>query len=176
MHFTIRKAGIEDAGAIAFVQVETWKTTYAGIVPDAYLSSLSVESRTEKWQEQFQDGTTLIFVAEDASGVFGFASGGELREPIDDYDAELYAIYLLKEKQQQSAGKLLLRKLAEALRARGFHSMIAWVLEKNPSVGFYLRVGGSAAAEKQIEIGGVPLRELAFGWADFDKLIPEVDC
>lgn len=176
MHFTIRQARTEDAGSIALVQVETWKTTYAGIVPDAYLSSLSVESRTENWKEQFQAGTTLLFVAEDATGVFGFASGGKLREPIDGYDAELYAIYLLKEKQQQTAGKLLLRKLAEALRARGFHSLIAWVLEKNPSVGFYLRVGGSAVAEKQIEIGGVPLRELAFGWADLDELIPGVDC
>ena len=170
MTFTVRKARTEDARAIAFVHVESWKTTYAGIVPDAYLASLSVESRTENWKEQFQSGTTLIFVVEDASGIFGFASGGELREPIDGYNAELYAIYLLQTKQQQGAGRLLLRQLAKALLASGLHSLIAWVLAKNPSVGFYLRMGGSQVTEKQIEIGGVPLTEIAFGWSTLDEL------
>jgi len=95
MSFTIRPARIEDAGAIAFVQVESWKSTYAGIVPDEYLASLSVESRTGAWKELFDAGTNLMFVAEDTTAIFGFVSGGKLRDPIEGYDAELYAIYLL---------------------------------------------------------------------------------
>ena len=161
---------MEDAQAIAFVQVESWRTTYAGIVPEAYLASLSVDSRMETWQEQLQSGTNLIYVAEDAAGVFGFASGGELRETIDGYDAELYAIYLLQSKQQKGAGKLLLRKLAEALSAQGFQGLIAWMLAQNPSVGFYARMGGSQVAEKQIEIGGLQLTEIAYGWPDLNQL------
>jgi ribosomal protein S18 acetylase RimI-like enzyme len=171
MMFTVRRARVEDANAIAFVQVESWKTTYAGIVPDAYLASLSVESRTEKWKEQFDAGTTLIFVAEDAAGVFGFVSGGILRDTIDDYDGELYAIYLLQERQKQGVGKVLLQKLAEAMRADGFQRVIAWVLAQNPSIGFYVRLGGSPVAEKQIEIGGVQLTEIAFGWTNLDDLL-----
>jgi hypothetical protein len=95
---TVRLARIEDADRIAYVQVESWKTTYAGIVPEAYLASLTPKARIDSWKKQFDGGATLIFVAEDEAGVFGFVSGGALRDTIPGYDAELYAIYLLQQK------------------------------------------------------------------------------
>ncbi|HEY6306920.1 MAG TPA: GNAT family N-acetyltransferase [Candidatus Angelobacter sp.] len=171
MKFTVRQGRIEDANSIAFVQVESWKTTYAGIVPDDYLASLNPEVRTERWREQFSAGMTLFLVAEDESGVFGFASGGKLRDAIAGYDAELYAIYLLHQKQKQGVGKMLVRKLAEGLRSKGFQNLLVWVLAKNPAVGFYERLGGSAVAQKEIEIGGAQLTEIALGWANLDNLL-----
>ena len=170
MKFTVRQARIEDADSIARVHVESWKTTYAGIVPDAYLLSLSAEPRSKMWREWLNAGNPLIFVAEDETGVFGFANGGQSRDAIEGYDAELYAIYLLQQKQKQGVGRSLVQKLAEALRSKGFRSLIVWVLAKNPSVDFYLSLGGSLAAEKQIEIGGVQLTEIAFGWTSLDEL------
>jgi ribosomal protein S18 acetylase RimI-like enzyme len=169
--FTIRPARIEDARDIAHVQVESWKTTYAGIVPDAFLASLSVDVRTERWKEQLNSGTTFMLVAEDSTGVFGFASGGKSRETFDGYDAELYAIYLLEQKQRQGVGRCLVQKLAEALRANGFQNMMVWVLGKNPAVGFYKRLGASRIGEKQIEIGGVQLQEIAVGWTNLAVLL-----
>jgi L-amino acid N-acyltransferase YncA len=165
LDFTVRRAQIEDASAIARVQVASWKTTYAGIVPAAYLASLNTEARTERWQEQFDSGLTLIFVAEDRDGVFGFVSGGRLREPIDDYEAELYAIYLLQHKQGRGAGKRLFDTLVAGLRAAGFRSLLVWVLEQNPAVDFYAHIGGSRVTQKPIEIGGAQLREVALGWS-----------
>jgi GNAT superfamily N-acetyltransferase len=169
--FTIRPASIEDAADIAYVQVQTWKTTYAGIVPDTFLASLSVDARTENWKEQLNSGTNLMFVAEDPTGVFGFASGGKSRDTIDAYDAELYAIYLLEQKQRQGVGKCLVQRLTEALRANGFQRMMVWVLAKNPAVGFYGRLGASQIAEKQIEIGRVQLQEIALGWTNLADLL-----
>ena len=46
----IRLAKVEDAMAIAKVQVESWHTTYKGIVPDSYLNSLDVKKREKVWQ------------------------------------------------------------------------------------------------------------------------------
>ena len=115
-------------------------------------------------------GNALIFVAEDETGVFGFANGGKSRDAIEGYDPELYAIYLLQQKQKQGVGRSLVRKLTQALRSKGFRSLIVWVLAKNPSVDFYLSLGGSLVAEKQIEIGGVQLTEIAFGWTSLDEL------
>src|SRR5215813_10558853 len=151
MKFAVRQARIEDADSIARVHVESWKTTYVGVVPDAYLASLTAEPRAEMWWEQLRAGKIHILVAEDATGVFGFASGGKSRETIEGYDSELYAIYLLQQKQKQGAGRFLVRNLAEALRGDGFSSLIVWVLAKNPAVGFYTSLGGSPVAEKQIE-------------------------
>jgi ribosomal protein S18 acetylase RimI-like enzyme len=170
MKFTVRKAEVQDAAAIAHVQIESWKTTYAGIVPDSYLASLTEEDRTQRWQELLIAGKAAIFVAEDEAEIFGFSSGGEIREKIDGYDAELYAIYLLQQRQKQGAGRELCMALTFDLIARGFSSMMAWVLEQNSSISFYKRLGAVEVASKFVEIGGVSLPELAFGWPSLSSL------
>jgi ribosomal protein S18 acetylase RimI-like enzyme len=175
MNLTIRKAKIEDAGSIAHVQVETWKTTYAGIVSDVFLASLNEEDRMRSWQEQMLADSISIFLAEDETGIFAFAAGGEVREKLDDYDAELYAIYLLRERQRQGVGRIVGLALASALQARGFTSMLVWVLEQNPSVSFYERLGAVQVARKIINIGGADLQELALGWPSLDRLIASGD-
>jgi L-amino acid N-acyltransferase YncA len=175
MNLTIRKADIEDAAAIAHVHVESWKTTYAGIVSDVFLASLNKEVRTQSWQEQILTANISILVAEDETGIFGFAAGGKIREKLDDYDAELYAIYLLRERQKQGAGRTLCLTLSSALQTKGFTSMIVWVLEQNPSVSFYERLRAVQIAQKVINIGGADLQELAFGWPSLDRLIAAGD-
>jgi ribosomal protein S18 acetylase RimI-like enzyme len=175
MKLMIKKAKIEDAAAIAHVQVESWKTTYAGIVSDIFLSSLNKEERTLRWQEQILGDHSSIFVAEDETGIFGFVAGGEIREKLDDYDAELYAIYLLHERQKQGIGRTLSNRLASALQAKGFTNMLVWVLERNPSVLFYKSLGAVQVSRKVIDIGGAELQELAFGWPSLDRLIAASD-
>lgn len=171
MEYVIRAAVVEDAPAMARVHVESWRTTYSGIVPDAYLASLSVDARIELWREHLAAGNSPIFVAEASSGVFGFASGGPLRAALSGYHGELYAIYLLREHQRQGAGRCLVRALAESLRGAGFASMAVWVLERNPAVSFYKALGGVQIARQPIEIGGAALDELAFGWPSLDDFL-----
>jgi GNAT superfamily N-acetyltransferase len=172
MAFIIRPGELDDAAGIALVHVQSWKSTYRGIVPESYLAALDTESRAAMWKEQLLSDDASIFVAEDESGVVGFAAGGRLRESVGRYDAELYAIYLLHARQKQGAGRMLIHALAGSLRARGFRGMLVWVLEQNPSVGFYKRLGGVQVAQQSVEIGGVRLPEIAFGWPSIDELVP----
>jgi len=148
MSVTIRPGRVEDAHGIALVHVASWRSTYPGIVPDAYIRSLDVEVQAGRWRQGLAEGSVHILVAEDASRVVGFASGGKLREAIDGYDGELYAIYLLQENQTRGTGRLLVQRFAEQLRADGFRSLVVWVLEKNPAVRFYQRLGGFRIAQK----------------------------
>jgi ribosomal protein S18 acetylase RimI-like enzyme len=165
MDVRIRKAVPEDAASIGLVQVESWRKTYAGIVPDAYLAALDDLESAAKWMQYLQAGRMFIFVAEDQWGIFGFIAGGEIRDPIEAYDAELYAIYLMPARQRRGVGQELALKLREALLMNGFNSMVVWVLERNlPAVSFYKRIGGIQIAHKTIVIGGAVLSELAFGW------------
>jgi GNAT superfamily N-acetyltransferase len=136
---------------------------------------LNKEERTQRWREQIVADNISIFVAEDETGVFGFVAGGEIREKLDDYDAELYAIYLLRERQKQGVGGTLSLTLAAALQTMGFKSMLVWVLEQNPSVSFYERLGAAQIARKLVDIGGVHHQELAFGWPSLDRLIAASD-
>jgi hypothetical protein len=45
------------------------------------------------------------------------------------------------------------------------------VLKANPARGFYERMGGVLVAEQDIEIGGVMLPEVAYGWKDVSSLV-----
>ena len=51
----IRKAKVSDANSIAKVHVESWKTTYQGVLPDDTLSKLSVENQAKLWRTSLSD-------------------------------------------------------------------------------------------------------------------------
>jgi len=166
MTYVVRRATVEDAGGLARVQVESWRSTYRGIVPEAFLAEMTEAGQTERWRSRWRELGEHMFVAvdEDTGSVFGFACGGTIRVPVEGFDAELYAIYLLQEWQGQGVGLRLLGALTESLRAAGFVSLLAWVLEANPSLGFYERFGAQQVMRKTIDIGGVDLPEVALGW------------
>jgi ribosomal protein S18 acetylase RimI-like enzyme len=171
MEFRIRRAIAADARAIARVHVESWRSTYAGIVPGEFLASLSVDKREQMWGKMLAAEDALMFLAEDETGVFGFACGGKLREALDSYDAELFAIYLLRERQRRGAGRSLFQALTRALLVAGYSGMVLWVLKDNPAVKFYERMGGKQIAEKPIEIGDVQLEEVSIGWRKLEDVI-----
>ena len=50
----VRDALIDDAAAIAAIQVATWQEAYRGIVPESYLAAMSVEARTERWRDAIE--------------------------------------------------------------------------------------------------------------------------
>jgi L-amino acid N-acyltransferase YncA len=164
----IREATVADARAIAEVHVTSWRVTYAGIVPDAHLAGLAVDEREGRWAKILtgQDGT-FAYVAVDKNGqVVGFASGGPLREGDPSYAGELYAIYLLPDQKGKGLGRRLASTVAKRLAREGMPSMLVWVLADNYARGFYERLGGALVGEQVVNIGGVGLREIAYGWPD----------
>jgi L-amino acid N-acyltransferase YncA len=166
---SIRAAAMADAVAIAHVHVESWRTTYTGIVPDEYLAGLDETLRVQLWSE-WLSGETTVLVAEYAGRVVGFAHAGKIRQPVETCDAELYSLYLLREVQGRGTGSSLLKTMAGLLRDQGFKSMSVWVLERNPSRSFYEKNGGRLAASKVIEIGGVKMMEVAYWWPELESL------
>jgi L-amino acid N-acyltransferase YncA len=166
----IRTATQEDAPSITRVQIETWKTTYRGIVPDAYLAGLDAEQRTIRWREHLKSPERIL-VAEHCGEVVGFISGGAIRESLDAYDAELYAMYLLLRTQRMGIGTTLFIELARRLVDDGFQSMVVWVFEANAAVRFYERLGAVRVAGKEREIGGASLPLAAYGWPNLKRTI-----
>jgi GNAT superfamily N-acetyltransferase len=166
---SIRAATEHDGAAIAHVHVQSWRTTYAGIVPEEYIATLNEAERASAWRDRLTRDIR-VYIADLDGEIVGFISGGAIREPVQTYDAELYAIYLLKHAQRQGVGTALLKKLAEWLSSKGFTSMIVWVLEKNPSRHFYERSRAQIVTAKDIQIGGVTLSEVSYGWPDLQAI------
>jgi GNAT superfamily N-acetyltransferase len=173
--YIIRNATPEDAQAIARVHVDSWRTTYTGIVPDEHLANLSVERSQARWQEHIiTHPEQRAFVVEfPPDQIVGMASCGPIREPVGEMDGELYGLYLLKAFQGKGLGRALVLQVVQHLADQGFQSLALWCLKENPSCGFYLRMGGQPTCEKTIEIGGKQLLEVAFTWPDLRTLLAE---
>jgi L-amino acid N-acyltransferase YncA len=93
----IREAAVEDVPGIARVHVDSWRTTYKGIVPQRIINGFTYEMREELWRRELApDNASFVYVAEEGGQIVGFASGGPAREEeAPDHAGQLYAIYLL---------------------------------------------------------------------------------
>jgi GNAT superfamily N-acetyltransferase len=165
----IRKAGQEDAIGISKVQVDTWKTTYRGIVPSEYLEAMTYESREQKWKEILKAGT--VYVAEDDERIVGFSCGGKERSgKYPEYQGELYAIYILQEYQRKGLGRSLLHPIIKDLLKQQIYKMLVIVLEKNPSRFFYESLGAGVIDTLETEFTGEKIPEKVYGWQDIRKI------
>lgn len=164
----IRDATVADAAAIAHIHVATWQSTYAGLLPSQFLAGLSVAERAAGWRTGLSrpDRRSTVIVAEDSEtgAVVGFGGAGPCREEDGQYLGEIYTLYLLAEQHGNGIGKLLFNALKEDLRVQSRLPFMLWVLKDNPTCGFYDRMGGKPYAEKTIDVGGVSVVEVAYGW------------
>ena len=167
MTVEIRESRVSDAGAIARVKVDTWRSAYAGIVPDDYLASLSYDEPERRWTATLSErppGAYEFVAADSEAGVVGFASAGPARAAELGYDGELYAIYVLEEHQGRHIGSELFRVVCAGFAAAGVRRMMLWMLDRNASRGFYERNGGKIIAEGEHEIGTTTLAKVAYGF------------
>jgi ribosomal protein S18 acetylase RimI-like enzyme len=131
----IRRAGVVDARAIARVHVTSWQTSYAGMLPEAYLRSLTVSRLTSSWRRRLVassprrrpwvavvDGTTIGFCvahAHEASGAFAGWVG------------EVGYLYVHPVLQARGVGTRLLQRALGTFEARGYRWVVLSVLEDN---------------------------------------------
>ena len=165
----IRKAELKDITGIAKVHVDSWRTTYKGIVPDTYLDSLSYENREQIWKRGIEENH--VYIAENENNqIVGFATGGKERtRKYDGYKGELYAIYLLEAQQGKGLGQKLFKSVVNDLKEMKLNSMLIWALEENPACRFYEALGGKKIDTAKIEIDGQKLSEIAYGWDDLTE-------
>lgn len=164
----IRNASPDDAKAIAKVHVDSWKSTYAGVLPQASLDDLGYRGREAIWKGLDPEST---FVAEQEGVIVGFVSVGAERSQDPVFGGELYAIYILESWQRRGIGRELFLRGVRALVERGFDAMLLWVLRDNPARSFYEAMGGSYLRSQSITIFGAELQEDAFGWTELRGLL-----
>jgi len=168
---TIRTARIEDAAAIGEVYVETWRTTYAGMVPDAVLLEMNTEIQGVRWAGVIERDRELVKVAEDArQGVVGMASGGRPHRG-SGFAAEVFTLYVLPDAQGAGIGRGILANMFRAFRNAGLSSAIIWVLAPNPARFFYEALGGERVSEREERLWGANLPEIGYGWRDLDAAL-----
>ena len=176
---TIREATPEDASGIARVHVESWRTTYPGIMPQEHLDALSVADRQQIWAETLRPHSTTgttVYVAETESGeIIGFVAGGPEKAGDSDYRSEVYGLYLLQSQQGRGLGRRLVQTFARRMSQEGHRTLLIWVNVHNPARRFYEALGGVHARTGSREIRGITYDDAGYGWdeAAFARLTGE---
>ncbi|MCU0498890.1 MAG: GNAT family N-acetyltransferase [Anaerolineae bacterium] len=173
----VRLATLGDLSAIAKIHVDSWRTTYRGMMPDAVLDNLSEERSLKRWTERLAqspaDGSWIYVVEDDRDQVVGFVHGGIPIEPIEGYESQLYAIYLFQSAQGSGLGRALFSAFVDQLIVAGYRSMALWVLRENhPARRFYERMGGVTLDEKNFVMYETELIEVGYGWTNLTRIRP----
>ena len=164
----LRPAASSDARAIARIHVETWRSTYPGMVPDRALIDMNIDNKARSWRaalEQPHPAGAVLLAEVPEDGVIGFASAGHNRHPNLPFAGEVQTLYVLPDWQNQGIGRQLLAGCFEALRGHGYASAVVWVLADNPARFFYERMGGRRAGERDETLWGALLHQIAYGWS-----------
>jgi 3-deoxy-manno-octulosonate cytidylyltransferase (CMP-KDO synthetase) len=165
-----RKAIAADALAVAKVHVESWRKSFAGIVPQEFLDNLTVERREPAFRQRFDEADYKMFVAETAQrGIVGFADFGKARESDFGFEAELYAIYLLPEFQGKKIGENLFRLCQKEMIADNFDSMYLMALAVSPYKSFYEKMGGELVGKGNHFLALVEYQTVIYGWKNLQQ-------
>lgn len=163
---TIRPARAADANPVARLDIETWRTTYAGMLSAGYLVGLSQRRREIGWRMAILREPRDVLVAVDLAGIVrGFGSCGPSRGE-RHFPGEVFTLYVAPDWQNRGIGRRLLLALFHRLAASGLGAAIVWVLRDNPARFFYERLGGRLVSHKPIPVGGSRVEALAYGWPD----------
>jgi ribosomal protein S18 acetylase RimI-like enzyme len=165
----IRRAREDDALGIASVRVETWRTAYAGLMPEDFLAALNPRDGEQFWRDLIRDlppdRRPWVIESRDPESVVGFEYSGVARD--DDAppnSGEIYLIYVLQECWSRGLGRQLMAHAERDLMQHGHEIALLWVLERNDRArAFYERHGWQPdGARKPHDFGGVELVEVRY--------------
>ncbi|HUX78722.1 MAG TPA: GNAT family N-acetyltransferase [Alphaproteobacteria bacterium] len=174
LDYVIREATESDAEGIAAVHVNSWQTSYRGIIDQSFLDNISYEDRLALRREILQTKKVLHLVALFGDQIVGFAGAGPIRSEsrVDQHPlfknastciGEIYAIYLLEEHKGKGCGKALFSTSRNWLDRQGFESFVVRALTDNVRARrFYESQGGTLIGEMTIKIHDKDYQEVCY--------------
>lgn len=170
---TVRPAEPRDAAEIARIQLDTWRTAYAGLLPEEVLAELDAAEAELTWRQTIEQGPAQVFVATEGSWLVGFCAAGPAPEdetasadgaPAKDSATVALVSTVLVEPRwgRRGHGGRLLAEAGRAMREAGSTRGIAWVAEPDKAtLGFFDRAGWVPdGTVRTLDAGGRPLREV----------------
>jgi GNAT superfamily N-acetyltransferase len=168
MTLSVRRAHPRDAGGIAAAHVASWQQAYRGLLTQDYLDSLSVQVRTQTWEQNLSRPAApgvATLIAELDGRIIGFASTGPSRDDDAEPDTgELWGLYLHPDHWGAGHGHTLHAGALAALSSAGATTATLWVLTGNERARrFYEQHGWVADGAKKTDWrGDVRLEEVRY--------------
>lgn len=176
---SVRPATLVDVADVARLQVSTWRTAYADILPAEVLDGLSEEQAAQAWQAGIAAPPTQghrVLVAFEGRQAVGFTAmapatpddldigAAQPAGDVPDADITVVVSPLLVEPRwgRRGHGSRLLAAAVDLARDEGALRALAWVLEPDSaSRAFFAAAGWEADGVARIlDTGPTTLREL----------------
>ncbi|MGB3439448.1 MAG: GNAT family N-acetyltransferase [Actinophytocola sp.] len=174
---TVRPAEPSDAAEIARIQLTTWRSAYADLLPAEVLDALGGQEAAAEaagtWLHTIEQGPARVFLAFEGQWCVGFCAAGQAPEdesadatgiPVPDAERVALVSTLLVEPRwgRRGHGGRLVAEAGKAMLAAGMARGIAWVAEADKaSLGFWERAGWVVdGTVRTLDASGKPLREV----------------
>lgn len=166
---SVRPARVDDAADIARVQVTTWRSAYAELLPPTVLEAATVERATAEWTAAVAAPPSAghrVLVALEQRQLVGFVAFGP--PDADDEPAgpaertgQIHVLLVEPRWGRRGHGSRLLAATVDLLRDAGVTRAVAWVVEGDPaSARFYASAGWERDGYlRTLSDGGRVLRE-----------------
>jgi ribosomal protein S18 acetylase RimI-like enzyme len=139
----IRWADYQDWFQLGLVSSESYRETYAGIIPDTYLDAFSLEKRQIHYKRALlEDAKTIVILLVNSKAAGYLEFGNSKDTDLDNTYGEIYNIYTLKSYWGKGYGKKLITWGIDRLQEAGYSNVSLWVLKENINAkGFYEHLG-----------------------------------
>lgn len=139
----LRKAASGDERILAFIQTESWKAAFSGILsPEELKRCTDMKKAEEMYRNVLKRHIvhmTIEFVDRNPHCIAGWSQN---RSDLGSHVAELICIHSLCEQWHQGYGSIMLRHILDEIKEAGYSEVILWVFEKNQNArSFYEKHG-----------------------------------
>jgi ribosomal protein S18 acetylase RimI-like enzyme len=162
MNIYYRSATIEDAAALANIEIKSMQSAYREFMPAAHLEKMDVIDLTQRWKGFLQsapDDRVVVAVHEET--VIGFVRAGKTREETVGF---IFDLFLLPEYWGAGIGKALMGKAMEIFRDFNFTSAKLYAYCDNVrAIRFYEGLGWALNGQTYTQhIEGIKLEMVCY--------------
>lgn len=167
---SVRVARADDAAEIARLQLDTWRSAYADVLPAPVLAGLDADQATAVWRTAVTEPPSPahhVLVAQEREWLVGFAALGpppehEPDEPDPERTTTLGPLLVEPRGGRRGHGSRLLAAAVDHARRDGMVRAVCWLPERDTASRSFFASAGWAAdgLVRALDTGAGELREI----------------
>ena len=151
----IRKAIPGDEQVLAYIQTESWKAAFAGILsPEELMRCTNLQKVEQMYRNDLQHGGCNMAIELVNNQPHCIAAWGKNRCDLGDTVGELICIHSLQNNWAKGYGSAMMEYVLAQLQQAQYESVILWVFEDNKRARkFYEKHGFELTEQKKLANG-----------------------
>lgn len=154
--YIIRRVCQGDEQTLAYIQTESWKAAFKGILSDEDLiRCTNIEKATAMYKGLLEENIGNGYILEISGKPHAIAYWDKTREADMDGFAELICIHSLPDNWGKGYGSRLMDRVLDDIYAAGYGKIMLWVFDENMRARKFYEAKGFKESATQKEMSGV---------------------